>query len=229
MPSTNPFTEEGRTRWRNFQRRMLGYAALWMFVGAAIGLGIFWKHTRRNLEPLQRLYFKQYAVGSFRASVLKSSSSKYTLLVRTITDPATGKDVTLGVTDEQAYPLRGEDGKVMRGKNGYFFKLQPGLEAKYLYWKRSKMKDREMSPWLRQNIYEGTSFLGLFFPSFALGFVVLITGTTGTIFIDRRVNKRYAEGNLLRGTKRLQPKEYEKRQDRVNGLGIPVYIRQERV
>jgi len=33
MPSTNPFTEEGRTRFRNFQRRLLTYFALWLMVG----------------------------------------------------------------------------------------------------------------------------------------------------------------------------------------------------
>jgi hypothetical protein len=228
MPSTSPFTEEGRTRWRNFQRRLCGYVAVWLLVGLAVGLGVFWRYTRRSLEPLQRLYFRQYAVGSFKSALLKNSSSKYTLLVRDVTDRAMGKDVTLGVTDEQAYPLRGPDGKVLRDKNGYFFKLQPGLEAKYLYWKRSRMRDREMSPWLRQNIYGGTSLLGLFVPSFALGFVVFVAGAAGTVYLDRRVNNRYEEGDLVRGTRRLRPKEYGARQGGPAGLGLPVRVSQGR-
>jgi hypothetical protein len=228
MPSRNPFTEEGRTRWRNFQRRVCGYIAVWMLAGLGVVLGVFWQHTRRNLEPLQRLYFKQYAVGSVRAAVLKNSSSKYTLLVRDVKDPVTGKEVTLGVTDGQAYPVRGADGRVPKGKNGYFFKLRPGLEARYLYWKRSKLRDREMSPWLRVNIYDGTSLLGLFVPSFALGFVVFVAGAGGTVYADRRVNKRYEEGHLVRGTRRQGPKDYEGRQGGPAGLGLPVHVSQER-
>src|SRR5215204_5262556 len=228
MPSTNIFTEEGRTRWRNFQRRLLGYVGVWLLVGIAVGVGVFWKFTRRNLEPLQRLYLKQYLVGSARSGLLDDSSSKYTLLVRTVTDPATGRDVTLGVTDDQAYPVRGENGRVLRDKNGYFFRPYPGLGYKYLYWKKSRMRDREMAAWLRQNIYDGTSFLGLFSQSLILGLMAFAAGTAGTIFIDRRVNRRYAEGDLLRGTESLPPKDYERREGRAAGVGLPTCGREER-
>jgi len=228
MPSTNPFTEEGRTRWRNFQRRVMGYVALWLFIGTAAGVGIFWHYTRRNMGPLQRLYLKQYAVSSLKSALLKTSASRYTLLVREVTDPATGRNVTLGVTDMEAYPVRGTDGKVLKDKNGYVFRLKPGVGANYFYWKRAKLRDREMAPWLRQNIYEQISFQGHFSLPFLLGLLVFFTGAGGTIFVDIRVNKRYAGGNLVRGTRSVGPKEYGRR-GRETGFGIPVYVRRQGV
>ncbi len=59
MPSTNPFTEEGRTRFKNFQRRLVSYFALWMFIGLGITYVGFWFTTRHKFAPLQRLYLKQ--------------------------------------------------------------------------------------------------------------------------------------------------------------------------
>lgn len=229
MPSTNPFTEEGRTRFRNFQRRLLGYLGVWLGLGLTAGLALFWYHTRGNFGPLQQLYLKQFAVASVKSSLFKTSASTYILLVRTVTDRATKKEVTLGCTDAQAYPLRDENGRVLRDNTGYFFKLHPGLEARYLYWKRSKIKDRDMAAWLRQNIYEETSFMGLFQPSFILGVVVFISGVGGTVLVDRRVNRRYEEGALVRGTISLMPKQYEKNKRRRRGLGIPIHIYQEKV
>src|SRR5262245_40037128 len=116
MPSVNPFTEEGRTRWRNFHRRLLGYLGLWLALGLASAILFFLFHTRRNQAPLEWLYFRQYAIGSLKAAVFRNSATNYVLLVENVTDRKTGAALTIGVTDDLAHPLRDSEGHAVRNQ-----------------------------------------------------------------------------------------------------------------
>jgi len=226
MPSTNPFTEEGRTRFRNFQRRLLTYFALWLLVGAGIGCAGFWYTTRHSFAPLQRLYFKQYAFSTFKSRLPKKKPSRYSLLVRVITDPTTGKDVVLGCTDEQVEPVLDERGKLLVDKKtGPYFRLKPGWERKLFYWRVTSANDAFVRAWFEQNIYDGKSLLGLFHPFFAIGFFVVFAGTTATVLFDRRINRRYEKGERVRGTCAVTPKEYERENREATGLGLEVFTR----
>jgi hypothetical protein len=50
MIGQNPFTEEGRTRFRNFGRRLTGYLILSLIVG--IGVGWWYFQYRTSTECL---------------------------------------------------------------------------------------------------------------------------------------------------------------------------------
>ena len=224
MPGTNPFTEEGRTRFRNFQRRLVSYFALWMFIGIGIAYAGFWFTTRHSFAPLQRLYLKQYALSSMKAILPKKKPSRYSLLVRVMTDPATGKDVVLGCTDAQVEPVLDAQGRLTGDKKtGPYFRLKAGWERKFFYWRVTTANDASMRAWFRQNIYGGRSLLGLFYPVFAVSFFVIFTGTITTVALDRRINRRNEEGERLRGTRALTPKEYEREMKaRATGIGLEV-------
>src|SRR5258706_7001006 len=121
MASRNAFTEEGRTRFRNFQRRIKTYFLLWLLiaVGATVG-GIYLK-TRYGFRPLQRLYLKQYLKASIKSFLPLKKPSKYTLLVRVVIEP-TGTEHVLGCTDDQVTLVRDETGRVkFDPKLGPFF------------------------------------------------------------------------------------------------------------
>ncbi len=224
MPSTNPFTEEGRTRFRNFQRRLLSYFALWLMIGIGIGIGGGWYKTRHSFAPLERLYFKQYVLSSLKSSLPKKKPSRYSLLVRVVTDQATGKDVVLGCTDEQVEPMLDERGKlIVDKKTGPYFRLKPELERKLFYWRVTSARDASMRSWFEQNIYDGKSLLGLFYPIFTLSFFVAFAGTIATVVLDRRMNRRYEKGERLRGTRAVTPEEYERENGEATGIGLEIF------
>lgn len=230
MANTNVFTEEGMTRLRNFKRRTAGYVAAWLMCGAMVAFALFWLQIKFGLQPLQRTYLKQYVRCSLRATVSKRSQSTYILLVRTIAHPQTGKDAMLRVTDADVEPVLDARGKIVRDpKLGLMFTLKAGIPHKYFFWQVGRGRDAEMYPWMRAQIYEGTSFLGMCAPMLMIGGVIFFTGLTATIIRDRRANKRYEQGRAIRGTRELTPQEYEREQEATTGIGIVVYDRQERV
>src|SRR5262245_11774075 len=118
MNSRNPFTEEGRTRLRNFWRRLIGYLAIGMLLGALAGFAFFRLWTRANMAPLQRLYLTQYFLGSVKGLVSERASSKYKLLTYEAPD-SNGRTRAVGVTDAQARPTRDQNGRPIRNERGY--------------------------------------------------------------------------------------------------------------
>jgi predicted negative regulator of RcsB-dependent stress response len=75
MIDQNLFTEEGRTRFRNFWRRLGGYLIVSLILGVLAGFGFFRYWTRANMTPLQKLYLRQYCLGSAKALVSKKTAS----------------------------------------------------------------------------------------------------------------------------------------------------------
>ena len=70
------FTEEGRTRFRNFSLRLRGYFALCAGVGLIVG-GLFWWMW---LGPLGRTYLPSFIAASVWERLLPGGGSSYTLL-----------------------------------------------------------------------------------------------------------------------------------------------------
>lgn len=229
MNHTDVFTEEGMTRLRNFRRRAAGYFAVWLLAGFLVGGGLFWLHLKYGLQPLQRIYLKSYVFASLKTLVSKRSQAKYIMLVRTVSDPQTGKDTLLRVTDDEAYPVLDAGGRIARDpKLGLMFRLKPGVPHKYFYWQTGRGRDTEMYAWMRANIYDGAGFFGMCAPMLTVGGVVFLVGIVATIIRDRRANKKYEQGRPIRGTRLLSPKEYEHEQRAATGIGIVVYERKER-
>jgi hypothetical protein len=226
MASKNAFTEEGRTRFRNFQRRVMTYFVLWIFVGIGVTAGAIYLKTRYGYRPLQRLYLTQYIKASMKSFLPLKKPSKYTLLVRVIDDPATGKEQVLGCTDDQVTPVRDEAGRVkFDPKLGPFFSLQEGVPHKFFCWRAVWQMDKQMYPWLKEQIYEGRSLIGLYWICFLPLPVMITLGMIISIKLDLKMNSDYEAGDLLRGVRVLNPSEYAREiGQRDTGIGIPVFI-----
>ncbi len=108
------------------------------------------------------------------------------------------------------------------------FTLRPGIPHKYFYWQVGRGRDAEMYPWMRAQIYEGTGFWGMCAPMLMVGGVIFFSGLTATMVRDRRANKQYEQGRAIRGTRQLSPREYEREQEAVTGIGIIAYNQRER-
>ena len=222
MANRSAFTEEGRTRIRNFQKRVMSYLVLWVVVGLVIVVAGIFIRTRYGYKPLQRLYLGQFIRASFLSLVPRRGPSRFILLVRVIGD-SSGHERFIGCTDNDVTPILDENG-VQRNdpKLGPFFKLKPGLPYRYFHWRQVTLNTVEGYEWLRQNVYDGHSVQGLYWFLLVPLPVVAIVGTAASAAFDVRLNRRYEEGELQRGTRLLEPQKYAHEFGREHtGLGLP--------
>lgn len=226
MASRSAFTEEGRTRIRNFERRLSSYFIVWILVGTAASVSCIYLRTRYGYRPLQRLYLSQYIRASVKSFLPLKKPSKYTILVRVVSDPVTGNELVLGCTDDQVTPIRDETGRVkFDPKLGPFFHLQPGIPHRYFYWRSLPQMDKQMHLWFRDQIYEGRSLIGLYWLCFLPLPLIVGLGMFASIKLDLRMNRDYEAGDLLRGVRILKPQEYAREVKRQKpGIGIPALL-----
>ena len=226
MPSTSAFTEEGRTRIRNFQRRVSSYLILWIFVAVATTVGCIYLRTRYGYRPLQRLYLSSYIKATVKSFLPLKKPSRYTILVRVVNDSTTGKDLIFGCTDDQVTPIRDETGGVkFDPKLGPFFELQSGIPHKYFYWRSLPQMDKQMYAWFRDQIYDGRSLIDLYWFCFLPLPLILAVGMFASVKLDAKMNRDYEAGELLRGVRVLKAKEYAREHKRQEaGIGIPALL-----
>jgi len=170
------------------------------------------------MAPLQKLYLKQYFLGSMKAAVSARASSRYTLLTCQMT-AAGGRATPAAVTDAQVLLVRDSDGRPVRSGSGYVFAWN-GRSWGELAWRKVTVNDRQMVALFREHNYEGTSFFGLLVPSIVTGSIVCLVGAVGLVALDRRLNKKYEEGRLVRGTRLIQPEDFTI-QTSSPGLAVP--------
>jgi hypothetical protein len=204
---------------RNFERRLGGYLLLSAILGIVAGYGQYRFWTRANMRPLEKLYLRQYFLGSLKAAVSAHADSRYTLLTSQYTD-ANGRKATGGVTDDQVHPVRDARGRPVRNARGYVFAWNPPNQKGDLSWQKIKLNDRLMCTVLRKQTYQGASFFAILLPSLISGLLVSGGATAGFIFYDVRQNRKYERGTFVRGTRHIEPENYELRGGRP-GLGTP--------
>src|ERR1044072_1695955 len=222
MASTSAFTEEGRTRIRNFQRRVSSYLILWILIAVAGSVGCVYFRARDGCRPLQRLYLSQYIKASIKSFLPLKRPSKYTLLVRVVRDEVTGNERIFGCTDDQVTPIRDETGRVrFDPKLGPFFELQAGIPHKYFYWRSVPQMDNQMYVWFRDQIYDSRSLIGLYWLCFLPLPFILAVGMFVSVRLDLKMNRDYEAGELLRGVRLLKAKEYS-REIRLRRLGVGI-------
>jgi hypothetical protein len=216
MASRNLFTEEGRTRWRNFERRLGSYLFLFLALGLIAGTAFFLKWTRGGWEPLQRIYLRQYAIATVKSLALSGRQGRYVMLVG-----RRNGDV-IGATDALVYLVRDPSGGAIRDQYGWLFRSYPEAGIETPQWRRLRMPDAEAERWFRENIYDESSLLMLFLPAGIVCLIVVVIGAVAAIIVDQRLNKRYEQGRRLRGTRLVTPREYEREIKGADGLGLKV-------
>jgi hypothetical protein len=212
MASRNLFTEEGRTRLRNFGLRLRSYLIVFLILGLLAGAFWFSNRTRVEMGALERLYFRQYAKATAMSWISPARPGKYTLLT----------SGAIGVTDELVYQVRDEQGRPARNQYGWVFKPHAGLRIEEPRWRLVRATHGAMEGWLRENIYGGESLPGLFTTALAICLLTVAIGTAIALVIDQRVNRNYEQGNRLRGNRLIEPAEYEKEVKGADGLGLIV-------
>ncbi len=212
MASRNLFTEEGRTRLRNFFLRLRSYLIVFLVLGLLGAAFWFLNRTIGEMGALERLYFRQYAKATVMSWISPARQGKYTLLV----------SGAIGVTDDLVYQVRDEQGRPARNQYGLVFKPHAGVRIEEPRWRRVRSAHGAMEAWLRGNIYGGESLPGLFAPALAVCALIMAGGTAVALVVDQRVNRDYEQGNRLRGARLVEPAEYVKEAQWADGLGLVV-------
>jgi hypothetical protein len=212
MASRNIFTEEGRTRFRNFGVRLRSYLIVFLILGALAGGFWFANRTRGEMGALERLYFRQYAKATVMSWISPARLGRYTLLM----------SGAIGVTDELVYQVRDEQGRPARNQYGWVFKPNAGVRIDEPRWRLVRAAHGAMEGWLRRNIYGGETLPGLFAQALAVCLLITAAGTALALLIDQRVNRDYEEGDRLRGARLVEPAEYAKEVPGADGLGLLV-------
>ena len=223
MSSHSALTEEGRTRIRNFSGRLNSYLILWILIGVLVVIGCIWIRTRFGYLPLQRLYLSQYMKASLKSLTYGKRLSQYTLLIRVVDANGQQSRQVIPCTDKEVSPVRDASGHVLFDpKLGPFFRLREGIPHTFFYWARVARNDAQMYVWLRDQIYQGHSIIGLYWFCFLPLPIVAIVGMVLSVKIDVRINREYEEGRLVRGVRLLNESEYLKEARQNDGLGLPV-------
>jgi hypothetical protein len=85
--------------------------------------------------------------------------------------------------------------------------------------------DKQMYPWLKDQIYEGRSLAGLYWICFLPLPLIIALGMFISIKLDLRTNSDYEAGDLLRGVRTLTSKEYAREiGPQETGIGLPAFI-----
>ena len=216
MGSRNVFTEEGRTRWRNFGLRLWSYLLLLFALGAVAGAFVFMKLTKGGMGPLQGLYFRQYVKSSALSLALPTRPSKYVLLV----SDQSGRRI--GVTDQLVYPVKDGQGRGVRDGYGWLFKPYSSARIEQPRWTLVRFRNGDMEGWFRANIYGGKSLPALFVPALITCLIVTVIGTAAAVTVDQRFNRKYEEGKRVRGNRLVDPGEYDREVKDADGLALVV-------
>lgn len=214
----NIFTEEGRTRFRNFKVRLRGYLAASLIIGAAAGYLFYAKVTWPGFAPLQKIYLYPYAVASLKSWLLTDSENTYTVL---------GCDVGGGrvgfINDDQVYVVRDDQGHAQKDRDGYFiFKPYEGVKLPAYYWGKHGFKDIGAEQAFRTRIYKEQSLPRLYLPAFSVGLLIMVAGVVLAVVVDQRVNRRYEAGRRVRGSRLIEPKRYGRQVKGADGLTLHV-------
>lgn len=228
--SPSVFTEEGRTRLKNFRNRCFGYILGGLGFGILAGLGIYGFYIKSTLTALQRVYFNQYLTSAFQTSSLPVSDSKYKLLLGDALNPVTKKHTTVVVNGDEVVPESDSEGRIKKDASGAFFlQLKEPQSHRRLYWEEATYDDREMYRWFRANFYDGKSLVRLLAPAWIPGLAMFLLVSGGLLAIDVSVNKEYIKGQAIRGTRLLSFNDWQQEKSDYNGVGIEAYEHTRRI
>ena len=213
----NIFTEEGRTRLRNFKLRLRSYFLLSAVVGLFIGGFYWWGRTWKEFRPLEKIYFFDFVVSSLKSSIFPAGSqARYTMLVYNL-----DTERVFVLNDDQVYIVRNAEGRAVKNGEGYVFRVAEGVKLPPFGWRSLRLPDREAERLFREVVYK-SSLSGLFTWSALIALAVVIAGASVGIVADQLTNRRYERGRRVRGSRLIQPKQYQRENKDADGLAIIV-------
>lgn len=193
----NLFTEKGRTRFRNFALKLRSYFLLSLGAGAIAG-GFVIKSNYESLSSLEKVYLRQYVTAHIKTRLIKWGQSRYVLLI------AAQNGILNGVTDDQVFAVRDEQGRPIKNQYGWIFEPYERDKIERLCWRPLYLHDRAVATWLKENVYHGRGPLDFLRPGLVICSAVSIFSTLAALAIDYGFNRKYERGQQIRGDNRRE-------------------------
>jgi hypothetical protein len=185
--------------------------------------------VRANFSPLQSEYYGQYWWSSF-LSHFSNTRSTYTYVAASIIDRETGRDREIPVTDSDVIPVRDAQGQVIIEKGRPRFQFREDFDPQIFitdpFWTKQKLTDKQANEWLRHAIYEGKTLTVLCRPAWLWALIIFLVGSVGGTVFYHVFQRRFVQGQQLRGTRELSPKQYQKEHRKHTGYKLKVYPQQ---
>ncbi len=125
------------------------------------------------------------------------------------------------ISDDEVYMVRDAEGREVETSDGYVFRACEGVNLPPFRWRRVTLLDSEAERLFRQAIYRNSA-LGLLTWPAIIALAVMIAGASVGIAADELMNRRYERGGRVRGSRLIQPKQYEREHKDADGLALMV-------
>ena len=215
-------TEEGHTRARNTFQRIRLFAVLTFLFSGPCGFAIHYYWVWPSLTPLQRIYLRQYMRSTVK-SYIPRSRSRYTFMAGVVRDPETGDDIRIMVPDGLVIPEFDDEGRIKVKDRYPVFHLKANVQLKQFVWATEFLADATVYEQYRYIIYEDKSIIDLWRPAWLGAIIIFLTGTGGLTGLYMFAQRRYVEGQPIRGTRELSPREYRREHRKHTGYALTVY------
>jgi len=221
--------EQGYTNFRTSLHRIRLFSVV---AAVAALLSLYPLHeylVRANFSPLQSEYYGSYLHSSLM-SHFSRSGSHYTYLAATIKDDKTAREREKAVTDYDVKPVCDAQGQAIVKDGSTLFQVRqehdPQGTIKKLFWIKRRLTDKQANEWFRDAIYQGKTLTVLWRPAWLWALIIFLVGTVGATVIYHVFQHRFVQGQQLRGTRELSPKQYQKEHRKDTGYRLKVYPQQ---
>jgi hypothetical protein len=215
-------TEEGHTRARNTFQRIRLFAVLMFLFSGPSGFAIHYYWVWPSLTPLQRIYLRQYMRSTVK-SYIPRSRSRYTFMAGVVRDPETGDDIRIMVPDGLVIPEFDDEGRIKVKDRYPVFHLRANVQLEQFTWANEFLADATVYEQYRYIIYENKSIIDLWRPAWLGAIIFFLTGTGGLTGLYMFAQRRYVEGQPIRGTRELSPRQYRREHRKHTGYALTVY------
>ena len=215
-------TEEGHTRARNTFQRIRLFAVLMFLLAAPCGYAIHYYWVWPSLTPLQRIYLRQYMRSTVK-SYIPRSRSRYTFMAGVVRDPETGDEIRIMVPDGLVIPEFDDEGRIKVKDRYPVFHLRANVQLEQFTWANEFLADATVYEQYRYIIYENKSIIDLWRPAWLGAIIFFLTGTGGLTGLYMFAQRRYVEGQPIRGTRELSPRQYRREHRKHTGYALTVY------
>jgi hypothetical protein len=223
MSGSYVFSEKGRAR-RAGKEVYLLFFIVSLLLAFGGGYALFNYYTFNNLSPLQRVYYYQFRDSFARRFNSFSKTANYALFTRVVTDPKTKKEDIFICPEIEMSPKLNDAGKVVFSKDGIpQFLLKgdvPVDKGKFIFGKR-ELNNEFAYNFFKTKIYDSGYEEFLYIPAIFGLFVFGFSFFGMELFRNKNLAKKL-EGDFLRGTRLLSPKEYCREMRNADGIGIVI-------
>lgn len=173
----------------------------------------------------EQFYFPQFVWASWTSFIEVPSESQYLFLRIEVEDKKQQNGVKKVFPQNEFVRFeRNSEGKLLFQSNGKprpIFICPDPSQVKF-EWSEGSFLNREVCTSLQSNVYGGHNLIRVSAVPLFITLCVFGSITQCIFFIDSQKQQKFLQGEFVRGTRLLTPREYAQEMTDCDGIGIPV-------